>query len=264
MSKSSIFIGSSTEGLEIARAIQFQLSDDTEATIWTEGFFELGRATLETLVNSIERFDFAIIVLTPDDLILSKNASSMRPRDNVMFELGLFMGRLGRSRTFMISDSQKTMKLPSDLAGVTIATYDSTIANKVTAVGPACYLIRNTVKDLGEFEGKTARQLHKATRQVEDISETVATLVYLLARSRTVELDIIKTQFGFFIDSEFLEKIQNDLVELQASVGKKDKPSVPVTSPGRKRVAGLHRGAAWVSEDFDEPLPDEFWLGSDE
>jgi antitoxin (DNA-binding transcriptional repressor) of toxin-antitoxin stability system len=36
---------------------------------------------------------------------------------------------------------------------------------------------------------------------------------------------------------------------------------VPITSPGRKRVMGLHRGAAWMSEDFDDPLPDEFWLG---
>jgi len=46
-----------------------------------------------------------------------------------------------------------------------------------------------------------------------------------------------------------------------------DKPLarlVPVTTPTRGRVAGLHRGAAWVSEDFDAPLPDEFWLGSDE
>ena len=45
-----------------------------------------------------------------------------------------------------------------------------------------------------------------------------------------------------------------------------DKPLarlVPVTSPVRERVAGLHRGTAWVSEDFDEPLPDELWLGSD-
>lgn len=46
-----------------------------------------------------------------------------------------------------------------------------------------------------------------------------------------------------------------------------DKPLarlVPVTTPARGRVAGLHRGAAWVSEDFDAPLPDEFWSGSDE
>ncbi|HEX8355153.1 MAG TPA: hypothetical protein VF611_19775 [Pyrinomonadaceae bacterium] len=46
-----------------------------------------------------------------------------------------------------------------------------------------------------------------------------------------------------------------------------DKPLarlVPIPPPGRKRVAGLHRGAAWMSDDFDEPLPDEFWLGGGE
>jgi antitoxin (DNA-binding transcriptional repressor) of toxin-antitoxin stability system len=39
---------------------------------------------------------------------------------------------------------------------------------------------------------------------------------------------------------------------------------VPIPSTGRKRVMGLHRGVAWMSEDFDAPLPDEFWLGGDE
>jgi len=31
----------------------------------------------------------------------------------------------------------------------------------------------------------------------------------------------------------------------------------------KKRVAGLNRGTIWTSEDFDEPLPDEFWLGKE-
>jgi antitoxin (DNA-binding transcriptional repressor) of toxin-antitoxin stability system len=39
---------------------------------------------------------------------------------------------------------------------------------------------------------------------------------------------------------------------------------VPIPSPVRERVMGLHRGVAWMSDDFDEPLPDEFWLGGDE
>ncbi len=37
-----------------------------------------------------------------------------------------------------------------------------------------------------------------------------------------------------------------------------NQPPIPATA---KRVAGLHRGMAWMSDDFDEPLPDEFWLG---
>lgn len=38
--------------------------------------------------------------------------------------------------------------------------------------------------------------------------------------------------------------------------------SLPQKKPKKKRVAGLHRGQGWVSEDFDDPLPDEFWTGS--
>ncbi len=39
---------------------------------------------------------------------------------------------------------------------------------------------------------------------------------------------------------------------------------VPITpSPITPRVAGLHQGAIWMSDDFDEPLPDEFWLGKE-
>jgi hypothetical protein len=29
------------------------------------------------------------------------------------------------------------------------------------------------------------------------------------------------------------------------------------------RTPGLHQGEIWMSEDFNEPLPDEFWLGED-
>ena len=35
---------------------------------------------------------------------------------------------------------------------------------------------------------------------------------------------------------------------------------VPVTPPSPSRVAGLHAGAIWISEDFDEPLPNDFWI----
>lgn len=38
---------------------------------------------------------------------------------------------------------------------------------------------------------------------------------------------------------------------------------IPVAAANKKRVAGLNRGAIWTSEDFDQPLPDEFWLGQE-
>jgi antitoxin (DNA-binding transcriptional repressor) of toxin-antitoxin stability system len=35
----------------------------------------------------------------------------------------------------------------------------------------------------------------------------------------------------------------------------------PCFPPPQERVAGLHSEAIWTSDDFDEPLPDEFWMG---
>lgn len=223
MTKPSVFIGSSSEGLEIARALEFQLKDVGEITIWNEGIFGLGFGTLESLVNALDRFDFAVLILTPDDFIVSRDISSNTPRDNVMFELGLFMGRLGRSRTFIVFDVSSKLKIPSDLAGVTAATFDGTRQdrNLIAAVGPACTLMRNSIRDLSEFEGKGMKQLQKAAHEVENVSETVERLVYLLARSRAVELDIIASQFGPFISTDFLTKMRKDLKDLEDSVKEK-------------------------------------------
>jgi hypothetical protein len=224
MIKPSIFIGSSGEGLKVAQAIEFQLHQEAEITIWNEGFFGLGGNTLETLVNALERFDFAVLVLTSDDLVVSREMPSHCPRDNVMFELGLFMGRLGRSRTFIVCTSDAHIKLPTDLAGVTIARYDEnrTDGNLIAAVGPACTLIRNSMRDLGIYEGKSLQQLQKATHQVEGISETVSRLVHLLARSRAVELDITTRMFGPLLPDDFNAQLLRDLKELENSTKDKE------------------------------------------
>jgi antitoxin (DNA-binding transcriptional repressor) of toxin-antitoxin stability system len=37
---------------------------------------------------------------------------------------------------------------------------------------------------------------------------------------------------------------------------------IPVSGSKQTRIAGLNRGEIWVSEDFDEPLPESFWTGS--
>ena len=37
----------------------------------------------------------------------------------------------------------------------------------------------------------------------------------------------------------------------------------PAYVPGKKRTPGLGRGEGWISEDFDDPLPDEFWMGEE-
>lgn len=151
MASPSLFIGSSTEALDVARAIKFQLKEEAEVTIWNEGLFGLGKSALESLVQSLEKFDFAILVLSADDLVLSRNSLSFSSRDNVGFELGLFTGHLKQARTFIICEGKKSLKIPSDLAGITIATYDAERSDKnlIAAVGDACFQIRQRIRELG-------------------------------------------------------------------------------------------------------------------
>jgi hypothetical protein len=143
--KPSIFIGSSSEGLKYAQSIKAQLSNDAELTIWNEGLFLLGNITLEALQTFGCRFDFAILVLTPDDTAVSRGNRTKSPRDNVLFELGVFMSSLGPKKTFVVTKGD--VKLPSDLQGLTVAKIESDRAdgNVEAMVGNACHQVRNAV-----------------------------------------------------------------------------------------------------------------------
>ncbi|MBI3416511.1 MAG: nucleotide-binding protein [Verrucomicrobia bacterium] len=149
-SRPSIFIGSSKEGLPIAEAIQLGLDHDCQVTIWSQGVFGLSRGTLETLAEAVNRFDFAILILTPDDLTLSRDQATPSPRDNVVMELGMFIGAIGRRRSFIVHDRTKEIKLPTDLAGITPATFAPHDDNNlIAAVGPVCTQLKQAVKELG-------------------------------------------------------------------------------------------------------------------
>jgi hypothetical protein len=148
MAQASVFIGSSSEGREVARAIGEGLECCADTIMWDEDVFEFGRGYLEELMAELEKHDFAVLVLTPDDVIESRGDTQKSPRDNVLFECGLFMGRLGRERTFIVCDRSTQMKLPSDLAGVSLISYDGKRMADApsTAVRGACMKINRVLK----------------------------------------------------------------------------------------------------------------------
>jgi Predicted nucleotide-binding protein containing TIR-like domain len=152
----SIFIGSSTEGLAVAEAIQVNLDYACEVVIWSQGVFGLGQGTLESLSECINDFDFAILVLTPDDLTESREDRFQSPRDNVLLEMGMFLGAIGRNRTFAVFDRSAKLKLPSDLAGVTQASFQAHENGKMQAsVGACCTQIKGVIQQLGVREKGT-------------------------------------------------------------------------------------------------------------
>ncbi len=148
--KPRLFIGSSVEGLEIAHAIESNLQHDCDGVVWTSGVFGPNRAPLESLLRECELADFAVVVLTPDDVVVKRDAEVAVARDNCIFELGLFMGKLGRDRAFYAHERNIKLGLPSDLDGLVTLKYAArSDENWDAALSPASTLIRKAVKKLG-------------------------------------------------------------------------------------------------------------------
>jgi hypothetical protein len=207
----SLFLGSSTEGLPIARAVRLLLADAANITMWNEGFFSLGSTFIETLMNELPRFDFAVLILTPDDLVTSRDTELFGPRDNLIFELGLFTAGLGRSRTFIIRERQT--KLPSDLAGVTTAGYQLPQEGQTmaSALGPACDSMRLAITALGQSDTKTAQRITHIQARQTDIESTVKTL-QIVVRGILTEWEYQKLQ-GLARQQPFLVQFHNKMLD---------------------------------------------------
>lgn len=211
MIKPSVFIGSSSEGLDFARAVRSLLCQDAEITLWNEGFFTLSNTFIETLVNSLPQFDFAILVMTSDDLVRSRKVESFGPRDNVVFELGLFMGHLGRSRTFIIHQANADVKIPSDLSGMITATYEWPRKDEShqAAVGAACDSIRKVIRSLSISDRKTDIKMSKIESRQETIESRVWAL-QLIVKGLITKFEYDKL-VGLAASDPFMVRFHNDM-----------------------------------------------------
>lgn len=145
--KPRLFVGSSKEQLPLAYAIQKCLCHDADVTVWTQGVFEVSKSVLESLLTALDRMDYGVFVFAPDDLLTMRGKKMQAARDNVVFELGLFMGRLGRGHGFIVAPEGHTLHVPSDLLGTTPALYDPNRAKTEAeaALATACHSIRDVL-----------------------------------------------------------------------------------------------------------------------
>jgi hypothetical protein len=130
LNKPVIFLGSSGKQEKLLQALTRGLEDVAHVEPWTRSF-NPGTSTLERLVELTHEVDFAAFVFAQDDWTTSSGPASdgqesgqASPRDNVVFEAGLFGGVLGMRRTFILHANGA--KLPSDLLGLTCVRYGDT------------------------------------------------------------------------------------------------------------------------------------------
>ncbi|MDF1678933.1 TIR domain-containing protein [Ponticaulis sp.] len=152
--KSKVFVISSVEGLDVARVIQNAFEHDFAVTVWTDGVFRLAQYPVESLEQAVEDSDFAIAIAQPDDVAEIRGESWPVPRDNIIFELGMFMGKLGRKRAILMEPRGTDVKLPSDLIGIEVVNYNWTNSKEgMSNLGPACNKLREHFKELGPNNG---------------------------------------------------------------------------------------------------------------
>jgi hypothetical protein len=124
--KPRIFLGSSAQQEKLLQALTRGLQDIADVDAWTT-VFNPGVSTLNRLVELTREVDFAVFVFAQDDWTTKGAApeaasGQASPRDNVVFEAGLFGGALGIHRTFILHANGA--KLPTDLVGLTAIRYD--------------------------------------------------------------------------------------------------------------------------------------------
>lgn len=132
----TMFIASSSEASDVAYAVKAQFERrDVEVDIWLESTFDVNQGTLASLLNLSAYYDFAVAVFSRDDVAQVRNQTVHVTRDNVIFEFGLFLGRLGPHRAFFIAE--KGVDVFSDWNGITTVQFERR-ANLDAAVGGAC------------------------------------------------------------------------------------------------------------------------------
>jgi len=186
--KPRIFLGSSGKQTKLVEALTRGLADVAEVIPWT-GAFNPGVSTLDRLVELTGQVDFAAFVFALDDWTSNPSdagaGGQASPRDNVVFEAGLFGGALGMRRTFILH--AKGAKLPTDLNGMTAVRYPEALTPAdMRAVNQK---VRKAIEDVGRLAGLEGDWWqHSLTLRTE--REPSAISLLRISRDRDGGLDV--------------------------------------------------------------------------
>jgi hypothetical protein len=163
MAVPTVFIGSSREQSHTAHALAERLKDFSTPMVWDQTPFALNEPIFDGLLKAVHASDYAVFVFEPDDVTRMRDVDFRTVRDNVIFEFGLFVGRLGRGRTFWISSRQSAAHVPADLVGLTHLIFSRPASGDepalVTALGEAAERLRTVIRTQGRRTDREVDEL---------------------------------------------------------------------------------------------------------
>lgn len=199
-----IFIGSSIEGLPVAYGVQENLEHDALCQVWDQGIFELTGNALDNLLEATKKYDFAIFIFQPDDIAKIRNEEYKVVRDNIIFELGLFISKLGKHKVFfLVPRGEKSLHLPSDLLGIAPGHYTPATDEKelLGALGPFCNKVRRQIKANWIVPVTTEKDQSKE-ESIDSEKHKDITAVETQEQSEVDDEGVSKDNFGNFTISE--------------------------------------------------------------
>lgn len=254
-----VFVGSSSEALNISYVVQENLERDFECTVWNQDIFRPSEYTLEALEEVLERFEYGIFIFSPDDKLIIRNEEFDSVRDNILFEFGLFVGRLGRENTFFIMPrGNKKMHLPSDLVGVTLLSYDATRSdeNWNAALAPACNKIVRQIKTKELSMLQVARNQYDILNDKYPLRRSIRYLdTACVFDSRTSFDNCIGVQ-RLFSQATQIKAMGISLSEISLNWGRNNFIQLIKDSPAQVMLLFLEpNGEATKKREIDESLP---------
>jgi hypothetical protein len=192
----NVFIASSSEGISIAEAVSIKLEYEAQVKLW-DNAFDLSSVTISSLIKRADDSDYGIFVFHKDDETNIRGNTYSSVRDNVLFELGIFIGSLGIEKCFILIPRSKEseFRLPTDLAGVTMTAYDDSIDDMVDAVATSCAKVKQAIKKLESAKTVPAKAnestVEVLTKQLNNAQSQIWQMTHQNERSQEEAMQLI-------------------------------------------------------------------------
>lgn len=230
-----LFIGSSVEGLKFAESVKALLEHTSiRAEVWTQGTFMANGYPLEQLEAALAKHQYGLFVMTPDDIILRRDEQLPVARDNLLLELGMFIGRYGRNNCFILIPRGKgAPKMPSDLTGFNTIDYNADWSGDSidAAMGTPVRNLKMAIEKIAVEQKKVVSTELLVAEQNKVLESLFSLAVSTKSENIMDYLNIEKGIFKYHIDA----LICGDYIQSC------DKGMLSITEKGRKQVVEVIR-----------------------